>query len=59
MTSFRKSLVLAKMAEDSRPELKAMTAELSGQKSESKATDRASGFQVKRFAASGKILPPP
>lgn len=59
MTGTRKNLVLAKLAKDSRCELKAMTAELSGLKPETKMATPELAFPTKAFSASGKILPPP
>ncbi len=59
MAKGKKSVVLAKLAEDSRGELEAMVAELSGAKSESEGVGPQPAKWGKRFAASGKTAGAP
>ncbi len=54
MARTRKSVVLAKLAQDSRGELTAMTSELLGVKSDSEGGRSRDGHWSRRFAASGK-----
>jgi hypothetical protein len=51
----KKSVVLAKLAEDSRGELNAMVAELSGGNADSKGLEAKPAHKRRRFAASGKF----
>jgi hypothetical protein len=59
MAKGKKSVVLAKLAQDSRGELKAMVAELSGAKSELEGADAKPVKWGQRFAASGKTKSAP
>lgn len=54
MAKSRNSVVLVKLARDSRAELESMVAELSGVRSDSKGTGTSSVRWSRRFAASGK-----